>query len=84
MSFVGPRLALFNQHDIIVILIENGVHKMVPGLIGCTQVNGRDESPLNLKVRLEAEYLIRRSFKLDIYIFWRTVLKVLAKEGVLH
>ena len=43
MSFVGPRPALFNQHDLIALRTEYGVHQLTPGLTGWAQINGRDE-----------------------------------------
>ena len=68
MSFVGPRPALFNQDDLIALRTEKGVHKLVPGLTGWAQVNGRDEPPIPQKVQLDAEYLQRRSFLFDLRI----------------
>lgn len=84
MGFVGPRPALFNQDDLISLRSEKGVHKLVPGLTGWAQVNGRDELPIPQKVGLDAEYLKRRSFLFDIYILWLTFLKVLKRDGVSH
>ena len=84
MSFVGPRPALFNQEDLIALRTEKGVHKLVPGLTGWAQVNGRDELPIPQKVRLDAEYLQRRSLLFDLKILWMTALKVLARDGVSH
>jgi O-antigen biosynthesis protein WbqP len=84
MSFVGPRPALFNQDDLISLRSEKGVHKLVPGLTGWAQVNGRDELPIPQKVGLDVEYLKRRSFLFDIYILWLTFLKVLKRDGVSH
>ena len=84
MSFVGPRPALFNQDDLIVLRTENGVHELVPGLTGWAQVNGRDELPIPQKVQLDVEYLERRSLLFDMKILWMTALKVLAREGVSH
>ena len=84
MSFVGPRPALFNQDDLIALRTEKGVHELVPGLTGWAQVNGRDEPPIPQKVELDAEYLQRRSFRFDLKVLWRTVLKVLARDGVSH
>jgi len=57
MSFVGPRPALFNQHDLIDLRTEQGVHTLVPGLTGWAQVNGRDELPIPDKVKLDVAYL---------------------------
>jgi O-antigen biosynthesis protein WbqP len=84
MSFVGPRPALFNQDDLIALRTEKSVHKLVPGLTGWAQVNGRDELPIPLKVQLDVEYLQRRSLLFDVKILWMTALKVLARDGVSH
>jgi O-antigen biosynthesis protein WbqP len=84
MSFVGPRPALFNQHDLIKLRTAKGVHKLVPGLTGWAQVNGRDELPIPKKVELDFEYLRRRSFLFDLKILWMTALKVFARDGVSH
>lgn len=84
MSFVGPRPALFNQHDLIALRTEQGVDMLVPGLTGWAQVNGRDELSIPDKVALDAEYLRRRSLWLDIRIIVLTFLKVARSEGVSH
>lgn len=84
MSFVGPRPALFNQHDLIALRSEHGVDVLLPGLTGWAQINGRDELPIPEKVRLDAEYLQRRSFLFDLRIIWLTALKVLRRDGVSH
>ena len=84
MSFVGPRPALFNQHDLIALRTELGVHTLTPGLTGWAQVNGRDELPIPEKVKLDAEYAARRSFLFDVYILWLTFLKVIQRDGVSH
>jgi O-antigen biosynthesis protein WbqP len=84
MSFVGPRPALFNQYDLIALRTNAGVHELVPGLTGWAQVNGRDELPIPDKVKLDAEYLQRRSIGFDFWILWLTLLKVLRRDGVSH
>jgi O-antigen biosynthesis protein WbqP len=84
MSFVGPRPALFNQDDLIALRTELGVHTLTPGLTGWAQVNGRDELPIPEKVKLDAEYVARRSFLFDVYILWLTFLKVIQRDGVSH
>ena len=84
MSFVGPRPALFNQHDLIELRTKKNVHTLVPGLTGLSQVNGRDELAILQKVALDAEYLERLGFWFDIKILWLTFLKVLQREGVSH
>lgn len=84
MSFVGPRPALFNQDDLITLRTAYGVHKLVPGLTGWAQVNGRDELPIPEKVKLDAEYMQQQSFLTDIKIIFLTFVKVLRSEGVQH
>jgi O-antigen biosynthesis protein WbqP len=84
MSFVGPRPALFNQHDLIELRTQQGVHKLVPGLTGWAQINGRDELPIPDKVKLDVEYLQRRSLWFDVRILWLTFVKVLHRDGVSH
>ena len=84
MSFVGPRPSLFNQDDLIALRTENGVDKLLPGITGWAQVNGRDELSIPDKVALDIEYLDRQSFWLDIKILWMTLLKVVKRDGVSH
>lgn len=84
MSFVGPRPALYNQDDLIALRTDAGVHELLPGLTGWAQVNGRDELPIPEKVRLDVEYMHRRSFGFDLRILWLTFVKVLRRDGVSH
>lgn len=84
MSFVGPRPALFNQHDLISMRALKGVERLVPGLTGWAQVNGRDDLSVPDKVNLDAEYLERKTFLFDLKIIFLTVFRVLVKEGVSH
>ena len=84
MSFVGPRPALFNQHDLIDLRTRLGVHELVPGLTGWAQINGRDELPIPDKVKLDVEYLQRQSLWFDIHILWLTFVKVIRRDGITH
>ena len=84
MSFVGPRPALFNQEDLIFLRIQHGVDKLLPGITGWAQVNGRDEILIPQKVKLDKEYLINQSFLFDIKILWMTLLKVIKGHDVAH
>jgi O-antigen biosynthesis protein WbqP len=84
MSFVGPRPALFNQHDLIGLRTEHGVHALMPGLTGWAQVNGRDDLPVPQKVALDIEYLKRQGFWFDIKILLITFSKVIQSNGVSH
>jgi O-antigen biosynthesis protein WbqP len=84
MSFVGPRPALFNQDDLIALRTGKGIHRLVPGITGWAQINGRDDIPIPQKVGFDAYYLLHRSFLLDIKIILLTVFKVARREGVVH
>jgi len=84
MSFVGPRPALYNQDDLIALRTEKGVDKLLPGITGWAQVNGRDELSIPDKVALDVEYLNYQSFWFDMKILWMTFLKVMSRDGVNH
>lgn len=84
MSFVGPRPALFNQHDLIELRTQNGVHLMVPGVTGWAQVNGRDDLLITEKVALDSEYILKQSIQFDLWILWITLFKVARGEGIRH
>ncbi len=84
MSVVGPRPALFNQHNLIEMRTSQGVHRVRPGLTGWAQVNGRDELPLPEKVRLDVDYLERQSLAFDFKVILLTILKVVRRDGITH
>ena len=84
MSFVGPRPALFNQDDLIALRTQYGIDKLVPGLTGWAQVNGRDELSIPVKVQYDVEYLQKQSFWFDMRILGLTFLKVLGRSGISH
>tara|TARA_B100000809_G_C14837259_1_gene423347 strand:+ start:125 stop:685 length:561 start_codon:yes stop_codon:yes gene_type:complete len=84
MSFIGPRPALHNQDDLIALRTKKGVDKLLPGITGWAQVNGRDKLSIPDKVALDVEYLNRQSFWFDMKILWMTFLKVVKRDGVSH
>ena len=84
LSFVGPRPALFNQHDLVALRTKAGVDALRPGLTGWAQVNGRDELTIPVKVQFDREYAERQSFLFDLRILWLTAAKILRREGVHH
>ncbi|MCX5811780.1 MAG: sugar transferase [Proteobacteria bacterium] len=84
MSFVGPRPALYNQDDLIKQRTKKGIHKIIPGITGWAQVNGRDKLPIPVKVEYDEYYLKNRSFLFDLKILWLTFYKVVKTEGVKH
>jgi O-antigen biosynthesis protein WbqP len=84
LSLVGPRPALFNQHDLVTLRTEKGIHRLPPGITGWAQVNGRDDLSIPIKVAYESEYLQKHSLWLDLKILILTVLKVVRREGIKH
>ena len=83
MSFVGPRPALHNQHDLIEMRTNKGIHMLRPGLTGLAQINGRDNISNQLKVKYDFDYLKKRNLFFDFKIILFTFYKVLKKEDVL-
>ena len=84
MVFVGPRPALYNQDDLMALRVAAGVDKLIPGITGWAQVNGRDELSLEQKVALEKEYLAKKSLSIDFQILIKTFTNVLGSKGVTH
>jgi O-antigen biosynthesis protein WbqP len=84
MSVVGPRPALFNQDDLIALRSEVGVQKITPGLTGWAQISGRDELSIPEKVKLDVEYMQRKSFWFDLEIIFLTFVRVIHRHGVSH
>jgi len=84
MVFVGPRPALYNQDDLMDLRVAAGVDKLIPGITGWAQVNGRDELSLDQKVTLEKEYLAKKSLFIDFQILIKTFTNVLGSKGVTH
>lgn len=84
MVFVGPRPALYNQDDLMILRVSTGVDKLKPGITGWAQINGRDDISIEKKVQLEQEYLYKRSTLFDIEIVIKTFTNVLFSKGVSH
>jgi len=84
ISLVGPRPALFNQKDLIALRKEKRIDKLLPGITGWAQVNGRDILSVSDKVDLAEVYMLRQSFWFDLKILWMTFLKVLSHKDVSH
>ena len=84
MAVVGPRPALWNQFDLIAERDKYGANDLRPGLTGWAQINGRDELPIDVKARLDGEYVKRMSFGFDLRCILGTVVKVLRSENVVE
>ncbi|MDZ5710905.1 sugar transferase [Jeotgalibacillus haloalkalitolerans] len=82
MSFVGPRPALWNQADLILLRDRYSANSVRPGLTGWAQINGRDYISIERKAFLDGEYIRRMNLKLDFYCLYKTVAKVLKEENV--
>ena len=84
MTFIGPRPALFNQQDLIILRRKNNLNIVKPGITGWAQVNGRDTISIDEKVRLELEYNKKKGIFIDIKIVMMTILKVITKSDINH
>lgn len=84
MSIVGPRPALWNQYDLIAERDKFHANDILPGLTGWAQVNGRDELEIDVKAKLDGEYVKKMSFFFDCKCFWMTISSVLKHEGVVE
>ena len=84
MSIIGPRPALWNQYDLIEERDKYGANDILPGLTGWAQINGRDELEIDVKAKLDGEYVERMSFLFDCKCFFGTITSVLKHEGVVE
>lgn len=84
MSIIGPRPALWNQYDLIAQRDKYGANDVRPGLTGWAQINGRDELPIDVKARLDGEYVEKLSFAFDCRCFFGTIVSVLKSDGVVE
>jgi O-antigen biosynthesis protein WbqP len=84
MSIIGPRPALWNQDDLIAERDKYGANDVMPGLTGWAQINGRDELEIDVKAKLDGEYVERQSFCFDVKCFVGTIFSVLKSDGVVE
>jgi O-antigen biosynthesis protein WbqP len=84
MSIVGPRPALWNQYDLIAERDKYGANDIKPGLTGWAQINGRDELSIEVKARLDGEYVETISFLMDIRCFFMTIESVVKSDGIIE
>ena len=84
MSIIGPRPALWNQYDLIAERDKYCANDVKPGLTGWAQINGRDELPIDVKARLDGEYVENLSFGFDVKCFFGTIISVLKSDGVVE
>ena len=84
MSIIGPRPALWNQDDLYEEREKYGANSVVPGLTGWAQINGRDELEIDVKAKLDGEYVRKMSFLFDCRCFFGTIFSVLRSDGVVE
>lgn len=84
MTYIGPRPALYNQYDLTEMRTKVGVHRLLPGVTGWAQINGRDTISLNDKVTYDKFYLVNRTVGFDLKILCLTMLKVLRADGIVE
>lgn len=84
MAIIGPRPALWNQYDLIAERDKYGANDIKPGLTGWAQINGRDELPIEVKAKLDGEYVEKMSFLFDMKCFFRTIICVVKSDGVVE
>ncbi|HYE10145.1 MAG TPA: sugar transferase [Patescibacteria group bacterium] len=84
MSIIGPRPALWNQYDLIAERDKYGANDIKPGLSGWAQINGRDELPIEVKAKLDGEYVGKISLFFDLKCFFGTIISVLKKDGIVE
>ena len=84
MSIIGPRPALWNQDVLTAERDKYGANDVKPGLTGWAQINGRDELEIEVKAKLDGEYVEKVGLMFDIKCFVGTVLSVLKHDGVVE
>lgn len=84
MSIIGPRPALWNQYDLIAAREKYSANDILPGLTGWAQINGRDELPIEIKAKLDGEYVKKISFWMDVKCFFGTIVSVIKSDGVIE
>lgn len=84
MSIIGPRPALWNQYDLIEERDKYGANDVPPGLTGWAQINGRDELPIDVKAKLDGEYVEKIGLMMDVKCFLGTIISVIKRDGVVE
>ena len=82
MSLVGPRPALYNQHDLIEKRVKKNIHLLKPGITGFAQINGRDNLSIDKKVEFDYYYFRNQSVFFDFKILFRTLIIVLSRKNI--
>lgn len=84
MSIIGPRPALWNQYNLIEERDKYGANDVPTGLTGWAQINGRDELPIEMKAKLDGEYVDKIGLCMDVKCFFGTIVSVVKSDGVVE
>ncbi len=82
MSIVGPRPLILSEKNVLNLRTRNGASKVLPGITGLAQVNGRDELPDDEKAQFDNYYAANVSLSLDFKIIMKTFIDVLDERGI--
>ena len=75
MAIIGPRPALWNQDDLIEERDKYHANDVRPGLTGWAQINGRDELEIQIKAKLDGEYIECISCLFEM-LFWNNSISI--------
>ena len=81
MSFIGPR-PLLKEYLPLYNTQQARRHEVKPGITGWAQVNGRNAITWTEKFKLDVWYVDNLTFLLDMKIFFKTILKVINRQGI--
>lgn len=82
MSLIGPR-PLLVEYLSHYTPEQKRRHEVKPGITGWAQIHGRNSLPFSERFKLDVWYVDNISFKLDMLIFFKTILKIFKSENVL-
>ena len=82
LSIIGPRPVVADE------LEKYGTNKdkflsVTPGLTGYWAANGRSNTTYEQRMEMELYYIYNLSLKMDIKVFFKTILSVVKKEGAI-
>lgn len=81
MSFVGPR-PLLVEYLPLYDEFQSRRHNVKPGITGWAQINGRNSVSWEKKFEMDVWYVENQSFWLDLKILWKTIFKVINRDGI--
>ena len=82
MSLIGPRPLLVEYLEHYT-LEQKRRHEVMPGITGWAQIHGRNSLQFNERFKLDVWYVDNVSIKLDLFIFYKTIIKIFRSENVL-